>query len=156
MGTSIIRGGPRRGPRSCQDLVSARALNQPFYLSTSHNSRFQGVSGGGQSLHIEASREQLSFCRNHCGYRACGMASTKALNSSAPEYVPPSAAPATPRDARQGLSVRLPTEDEATPRHVAKNPYHRLDRVPFTPGAENLHFLHGSCFLLRPCAANVG
>lgn len=62
------------------------------------------------------------------------MATVSRLNSSAPEYVPPSTAPATPQDGRQGLSVRLPSENDETPRQVAKRVYCTLDRVPFTPG----------------------
>ncbi len=62
------------------------------------------------------------------------MATLSRLNSAAPEYVPPSTAPATPQDARHGLSVRLPSENDETPRRVAKRVYCTLDRVPFTPG----------------------
>ena len=74
------------------------------------------------------------------------MATLSRLNSSAPEYVPPGTAPATPQDARQGLSVRLPNDNDETPRQVARRVYSTLDRVPFTPG-DTVKVLHLVCAL---------
>ncbi len=120
--------------RSFRPIVRASNFRPPAGFGQLGPAAALGISAGAPCRHHNRARRGSSDSRR-------GMATMSRLNSSAPEYVPPVTVPATPRDAKQGLSVRLPTEEAETPRPVApKRGYCAFDSVPFTPGTRNTVF----------------